>query len=305
MVTRLFLFSVIRFLLYMKKHNRNRTPFFWIVFGILSVLFVSCTSGNLITSSVGYQSVRTTFRQPTEIPDDAEIVIAYGISADGALIPVVENRTSEIMVIDQTMSFFVNTDGNSTSYYDPTVRTTEVTDHSSNTKGTSVNLGAVAGALGIGGRLGGLLGGVNVGNADTEGTSISNVTTIADQPRVSLAPKSQGQMSKSFKISGVGKGTLVRERNNTNLPPMNGNKFSACISYSLDGGTTFKKIVSDFYINSEIVVPVRSKGKVNNSLRTLFATKPDALDESWWLLYFKNNIGSNDTMIKGVLIDYQ
>lgn len=289
----------------MKKLNRNRVFFLWITFGILSILTVSCSSGNLITSSVGYQSIRTTFKQPDEIPDDAEIVIAYGISADGALIPVVENRTSEIMVIDQTMSFFVNTNGTSTSYYDPTVRTTEVTDHSSKTKGSSVNLGAVAGALGVGGKLGGLLGGVNVGNANTEGTSTSNITTIADQPRVSLAPKSKGKMSKSFQISGVGRGTLVRERTNVNLLPMSGNKFSVCISYSLDGGITFKKIVSDFYINSEVVVPVQSKGKVNNSLRMLFTSKPDALDESWWLLYFKSNIGSNDTMIKGILMDYQ
>lgn len=291
----------------MKKYYRNRTPFPWIAFGVLSVLFASCSSGkNLVTSSVGYQSVRTTFRQPTEIPDDAEIVIAYGISADGVLIPVVENRTSEIMIIDQTMSFFVNTNGNSTSYYDPTVRTTEVTNHSSNTKGTSVNLGAVAGVFGIGGKLGGLLGGVNVGNANTEGTSISNVTTIADQPRVSLAPKSKGQMSKSFHVFGIGRGALNVERNNVYLSSTEAPKFSVCISYSLDGGASFKKIVSDFYVNSDIVVPVRSKGKVNNSLRTIFTTKSNAMDEFWWLLYFNNNIGGNDTMCKGgVFVDYQ
>lgn len=290
----------------MKKLFYTHVIFLWILLGVVSLQLISCSSGqNLVTSSVGYQSIRTTFRQPVEIPDDAEIVVAYGISADGVLIPVVENKTSEIMVIDQTMSFFVNTNGNSTSYYDPTVRTTEVTDHSSNTKGTSVNLGAIAGALGVGGKLGGLLGGVNVANANTEGTSTSNITTIADQPRVSLAPKSHGQMSKSFHISGIGRGTLNRERSNTYLSSTNAPKFSVCISYSIDGGTTFKKIVSDFYINSDIVIPVRSKGKVNNSLRTIFTTKPDAMDESWWLLYFNNNIGGNDTMCKGVFVDYQ
>lgn len=290
----------------MKKQNYFRTNSLWLVVGILSLLFVSCSSGkNLVTSSVGYQSIRTTFKQPLKIPDNAEIIVAYGISADGAIIPVVENRTSEIMIIDQTMSFFVNTNGTSISYYDPTVRTTEVTDHSSKTKGSSVNLGSVAGALGVGGKLGGLLGGVNVGGANTTGVSTSNITTVADLPRVSLAPKSKGQMSKSFKISGFGRNTLIGERSNVNLNPSNSLKFSVCISYSLDGGTTFKKIVSDFYINSDIVVPVESKGKVNQSLRKLFTTKPDALDESCWLLYFKNNIGLNDTMMKGILVDYQ
>lgn len=290
----------------MKKKFYIHVIFLWMIFGGVSLQFISCSSGkNLVTSNVGYQSIRTTFKQPVEIPDDAEIVVAYGISADGALIPVVENKTSEIMIIDQTMSFFVNTDGSSTSYYDPTVRTTEVTDHISNTKGTSVNLGAVAGAFGVGGALGGLLGGVNVGNANTEGVSTSNITTIADQPRVSLAPKSNGKMSKSFRISGVGRGYLNRGRNNTYLSSLNAPKFSVCISYSLDGGTTFKKIVSEFYINSDIVVPVESKGRVNSSLRKLFTTKPDAMGESWWLLYFNNNIGGNDTLCKGVFIDYQ
>lgn len=290
----------------MKNNTQKRALLYGTTLGLLTVLFMSCSSSNrLVTSSVGYQSVRTAFKQPVEIPDDAEIVVAYGISANGTLVPIVENRTSEIMVIDQTMSFFVNTDGNSTSYYDPTVRTTEVTDHSSKTKGSSVNLGAVAGAFGIGGTLGGLLGGVNVGKANTEGVSTSNVTTVADLPRVSLAPKSKAQMSKSFRVSGVGYSVLSGERNETYPLPTDGRKFSVCISYSLDGGTTFKKIVSDFFVNSEIVVPVQSKGRVNNSLRTLFATKPDAMDESWWLLYFNNNIGVNDTMIKGILIDYQ
>ena len=288
----------------MKKTRFYSIKVFIFYSWIFSVL--SCSSGKeLMTSSVGYQSVRTMFRQPTEVPDDAEIMITYGISIDGVLIPVVTNRTSEIMIIDQTMSFFVNTDGSSTSYYDPTIKTTEVTNHSSKTKGTSVNLGSIGAALGVGGSFGSLLNGVNVGSANTNGVSIANTTTIADQPRVSLAPKSNGKMSKSFKISGVGKGSLIGEHNNINLSSSEGLKFSVCISYSLDGGATFKKIVSDFFLNSDIVIPVKSKGEVNNSLRKLFITKPDAMDEPWWLIYFNNNIGFNDTMVKGVLIDYQ
>ena len=121
---------------------------------IICVVFASCGSSKLSTNSVGYQSVRTTHAQPSQtspIPDDAKIAVAYSIGGDGALTAIVYNRTSEIMTIDQTKSFFVNSDGTSVSYYDPTVRTTSVTDMSSVTKGGSVNLGSITGALGIGG----------------------------------------------------------------------------------------------------------------------------------------------------------
>lgn len=279
------------------------------LFGLAGTLLASCSSSKLTVSHVGYQSVRTTFRQPTEIPDDAEILVVYGITEDGKIIPIVNNRTSEIMILDQTMSFFVNTDGQSTSYYDPTVRTTTSTDISSGTTGASVNLGAIGGALGIGGTLGGILNGINVGGSETSGSSISNTTILADQPRISLAPKSKGALSKSFTISGLGAEAIKSATGiEHNLTPNNATlKFSVCISYSIDGGNTFKKIVSDFYVNNRIIIPVASKGKVNDSLRNLFSTKPDAMDEPWWILHFSNNVSFNksDTMKQGVLYDYQ
>lgn len=130
---------------------------------------VSSCGTKLVTTAVAYQSVRTTFTQPSEIPQEAKIAVCYDIDEDGKLNAVVFNRTSEIMIIDQTKSFFVNSDGQSTSYFDPTVRTTSQTDMSSATKGASVNLGAVGNALGIGGPLGSLLGGINVGGSSLEG----------------------------------------------------------------------------------------------------------------------------------------
>ena len=172
----------------------------------------SCGSQKLTTSSVGYQSIRTKHAQPTTsspIPEEAKIAVAYTISEEGELTAIVYNRTSEIMTIDQTMSFFVNSDGMSTSYYDPTVRTTSVTDMSSTTKGASVNLGAIAGALGVGGTIGQLASGVNVGGSGTNGSATTNTTYIADQPRVSLAPHSNGAMSKTFSIKGIGSNSTL------------------------------------------------------------------------------------------------
>lgn len=278
---------------------------------LLVPLLVSCGSTQLSTSSVGYQSVRTTHTQPSQtspIPDDAKIAVAYTIGGDGALTAVVYNRTSEIMTIDQTKSFFVNSDGKSVSYYDPTVRTTSVTDMSSVTKGGSVNLGAVAGALGIGGTIGQLANGINLGGSGTSGTAETTTTYVADLPQVSLAPHSNGAMSKTFHITGIGASSLGGS--SVNLPSLTNEqsycRFSVCISYSVDGGQTFDKLVTDFYANSKVVVPVVQKGRVNDALRQIYQLKNDAINEYWWLLQFNYNIsGGYNKRVQGILYDYK
>lgn len=278
------------------------------------ILLGSCSAGKLTTSSIGYQSVRATRVQPTPsnpIPDDAKIAVAYRISVDGDLSAVVFNRTSEIMIIDQTMSFFVNANGTSTSYYDPTIRTTSTTDMSSTTKGGSVNLGAVSDILNIGGPLGSALGHINLGGSGTEGQSTTNTTYIADQPRVSLAPKSNGAMSKTFSVNGLGINSLgTTSMQKVNLTQDNSYcRFSVCISYSVDGGNTFEKIVTDFYANSKIIVPVPNGASVNNSLRQIYTANPSAIHEPWYLLHFRNNVCENTAWQNfrnyGVIYDYQ
>lgn len=271
----------------------------------------SCESGRLTTNSVAYQSVRTRHAQPTQtspIPDEAKIAVAYSISPTGELTAIVYNRTDEIMTIDQTMSFFVNSDGRSNSYYDPTVRTTSTTDMSSKTKGGSVNLGAVAGALGIGGILGSIANGVNVGGSGTSGQSVTNATYVADMPRVSIAPKSNGAMSKVFNIDGIGEQSL---KGNSIVDPFLTEQdsychFSVCISYSVDGGNTFDKLVTNFYADSKLVIPVVKHGMVNDALRQIYQSKPDALSEPWWMLLFDHNIeGDSNNTVRGLLYDYQ
>ena len=292
------------------------TPFYIcmkhkIIYLIACVVFASCGSTKLSTSSVGYQSVRTTHAQPSQtspIPDDAKIAVAYSIGGDGALTAVVYNRTSEIMTIDQTKSFFVNSDGKSVSYYDPTVRTTSVTDMSSVTKGGSVNLGSIAGALGIGGTIGQLANGINLGGSGTSGTAETSTTYVADLPQVSLAPHSNGAMSKTFHVTGLGASSLGGSA--VNLPSLTKEqsycRFSVCISYSTDGGQTFDKLVTDFYANSKVIVPVVQKGRVNDALRQIYQSKNDAINEYWWLLNFNYNISNGyNKRVQGMLYDYK
>lgn len=272
---------------------------------------MSCTTYKLGTNRVGYQSVRTAHAQPTQdfpIPDNAKIAVAYTIGTDGSLTAIVYNRTSEIMTIDQTKSFFVNSSGKSISYYDPTVRTTSVTDMSSKTKGGSLNLGVVTGALGIGGIVGQLANGINLGGSGTTGTAETTTTYVADMPQVSLAPHSNGAMSKTFSVTGLGISALNQME--AKMPSMTQDqsycRFSVCISYSIDGGKTFDKIVTDFYANSKIVIPVTRKGRVNDALRQIYQLKQDAINEYWWLMYFNYNIpyGKN-YRVQGILYDYK
>lgn len=278
---------------------------------IVGAAFASCGSTKLSTSSVGYQSVRTTHAQPTQtspIPDDAKIAVAYSIGGDGALTAIVYNRTSEIMTIDQTKSFFVNSDGKSVSYYDPTVRTTSVTDMSSVTKGGSVNLGSIAGALGVGGTIGQLANGINLGGSGTSGTAETSTTYVADLPQVSLAPHSNGAMSKTFHVTGLGASSLGESA--VNQPSLTKDqsycRFSVCISFSVDGGQTYDKLITDFYANSKVVVPVVKHGQVNNALRQIYEQKLDAINEYWWLLNFDYNkpMGFNKR-VQGILYDYK
>lgn len=278
----------------------------------LAITALSSCATKLITSNIAYQSIRTRHAQPTStnpIPDEAKIAVAYYISKDGKLTAVVYNRTSEIMTIDQTKSFFVNSNGRSTSYYDPTVRTTSTTDLSSSSRGASVNIGSIASALGVGGVIGDIANGVNVGGSGTNGTATTNTTYVSDMPQVSIAPYGNGAMSKVFDITGIGTVALATSTE-TIKPTLTEDqsycKFSVCISYSFDEGKTFERLISNFYANSKVIVPVSTVGHVNESLRNLYTSKPDAVNENCWIMYFNTRSSRPEFLgtSHGLLYDY-
>ena len=292
------------------------TPFYIcmkhkIIYLIAGIVFTSCGGSRLVSTDVAYVSVKTRHMQPSvtsPIPNEAKIAVAYSISPTGDFTAVVYNRTSEIMTIDQTKSFFVGPDGKSLSYYDPTVRTTSTTDMSSVSKGGSLNLGAVAGVLGIGGVIGQLADGINIGGSGTKGTSVTNATYIADMPKVSLAPFSNGAMSKVFNLKEISSKTMSLAKVVKPLISEQESfcKFSFCVSYSLDGGVTYEKLVTNFYADSKIVIPVSLHGQVNDALRQIYKVKPNLWYEPWWLLYFPSNISDvKKHLSQGLLYDYQ
>lgn len=244
------------------------------------------------------------------IPSDAQIAVYYYILENGQLNVEVRNRTSEILTIDQTKSFFINTDGTSTSYFDPTVTTTTNSTYSSETTGASLNLGAVTNALGIGGVVGTIANGINVSGSDTGGNVQSVTTQLRDLPQVSIGPKGSGTMSKEFSISGVGiddlKYTSYTGEWTSKTSPK---QFSVCISYKIGDDVEFKKIVTNFYVSATLIAPV-TKGRVNDAFREIYTAKPDALSEPTFFISINNNISEEassvyDTMRNGFLYDYQ
>lgn len=273
---------------------------------VASIALGSCGISQLETRSVAYQSVRPV-NYKTEIPNDAKIIVRYGVSENGQLVVSIKNNTDEIMTIDQTKSFLVTPDGMSKSYYDPTLRVTSKTRSSSDTHGSSLNLGAVAAVLGVGGPVGTLASGINVGGANTAGYSTTNTEYLKDMPQISLGPRGSGVLSKTYSVKNLGTDFLssIAEKNASFTLSDTYCKFSVCISYSLDGGNTFDKIVTDFYANSWIVCSVRNRGKVNDALRNVYKYKSDCLNEPWWLLYFNGNIDYNNVMRNGTIIDYR
>lgn len=81
----------------------------------------------------------------------------------------VKNKTDENIYIDLANSFKINDFGNSKPYYSNRTYTV----NKSSGSGVGVNMGAVAGALGVGGAIGKLANGVNVGGGSTSGTSVT------------------------------------------------------------------------------------------------------------------------------------
>ena len=267
---------------------------------IVSILLLfmlnACAATKLAVTSVSYQSIRNEHTDVnTIVPKDARILVRHIVSPSGDLEVLVQNLTDSTMIIDRTMSFFVNSDGMSTSYYDPTIQTTTTTDMASSTKGATVNLGAVAGALGVGGVAGRVLSGVNVGGSSTGGQAVSNTTYTVDQPSVAIGPRGQVGMARVFKIDGVGTDFLSAlssqntSRKDLHIVADNAEesmaKFSVVISFSVDGGKKYENVVSDYYTDDMMVCYVKEHGRTNAPLRNILS-QPNVLCKGWNVLYF-------------------
>ena len=102
-------------------------------------------------------------------------------TADPMLILTVKNKTPNMIYVDLGNTFFVQGE-NAVAYYIPSAASTAYTSSS----GVSVNAGALTGALGIGGAVGQLANGVNVGG----GSSSTTVNITYSQRVIAVPPMS-------------------------------------------------------------------------------------------------------------------
>ena len=103
------------------------------------------------------------------------------------------NKTNGNIYIDLANTFKIDDKGNSKPYYSNKTYTVS----SSSSSGGSVNVGAVTNTLGIGGAVGTLASGVNVGGGSTGGTTVSQteerIMIIPPQGTVSLPLEKEAQ----------------------------------------------------------------------------------------------------------------
>lgn len=122
----------------------------------------------------------------------------------------VYNKTNQIVYVDLGNTFRVMKNGEAKSYYD----TSQTTVNKGAGSGTSVNLGAIAGAVGVGGAVGTLANGVNVGRGNYSSTSktYSMQRIIAIPPMGSMPiEKYQRVMVKNGGAFGADKFALISE----------------------------------------------------------------------------------------------
>lgn len=125
------------------------------------------------------------------------------LPSEHAMVVTVKNRTDKTVYIDLGNSFFVRGDM-ATAYYTPTATSTSSTSGT----GVGVNAGAVAGALGIGGTIGQLASGINVG-----GGSSSTTTSVTYSQRViAVPPQSSKSLDYQFLFDGYSCNGLVVSR---------------------------------------------------------------------------------------------
>lgn len=307
----------------------NRLLNLAVIFLAVGVL-TSCKT--LSVSSVTYQSVRTEFAKPDSIPGNATLGVEYFFDATGQMLVVVYNLTDEVITIDQTKSFLVNTNGVSTSYYDPTIHSTTVGGSESTTSGASFNLGAISSIFGIGGPLGSLMNGTTLNGSNTISSFHANTVTVQDQPTVRIGPRGQIVMSKQFQIIGIGEGSSNSSANNSyidtrySVAPL---RFSVTICYNVEGHEEFsnkhlestQKLITNFYVNTSLTKNV-AKGRVSDAFTAIYKEKSDALAEPAYIFYVSTNISKKEIIprpwedlyyneivrnkyMRGSLIDYK
>lgn len=167
-----------------------------------------------------------TYRQPGLASANDLIHVSYDIKGRNITIT---NNSDGIMYIDKAQSHIID----NKSYATPLFSNTVTTVSSTSTNGASLNLGPVAGALGIGGVAGSIASGINVGGANTHGTAVQQY-----EQQVIILPPHTSQKTEIPKASNLhsitGNTSYEYEYDSSNTPT----KCDFYFKYSISKGDT-------------------------------------------------------------------
>lgn len=156
---------------YPNKTNNSRAK---TIIGTLGVISSSILSTDDIEITFKHVDHRTTF----------EDRLKYAI--------MIKNKTSRVIYIDKAACLGTYSTGETKKYYNPEEYT--VTEGADSGSGASVNLGSVANALGVGGVVGTLAGGVNVGGNKGKFSSVTK--TYKEDRLITIPPHASVALSK-------------------------------------------------------------------------------------------------------------
>lgn len=271
--------------------------FISLLYSFVLTLLTGCETSYIPCKAVDYTSFRPTILKEMPISKEADIAVYTSIEDCNRVSVIVQNLTDNILTIDQTKSFFINSDQSSTAYYDPTVRTKTESSTTGKSQGKSFNLGGIANAFGIGGIAGSLMNATTVNGSTTDFSTSTYTEVMADMPQVSIGPRGKMAMSKDFNILIPNHQNQILDAD-INTSPI---KFSVIISYSIGNNNFHDFIKSDFYCNTYIEEKVYHNN-TNDALRKIIQKKPNATLEPWYV--FKTN-GNAEIEQFGTFLNYK
>lgn len=161
-----------------------------LLWAVVSMLFSSCTT-TLITYGAENLKGNGVMDEANMLVDYGKFAVQYSPEGDATIL----NKSDSTLFIDMGASYYL-LNGEAQLLFNNSV----TTNFSSGTQGATVNMGSVASAMGVGGALGTLAKGVNVGASSTSGSS----TQVFEQRYISIPPMSRKAM-KSADFTSVDK----------------------------------------------------------------------------------------------------
>lgn len=143
-----------------KKQPKDKPDYTDYAIGLLGI-----TPGSILSD----QNIDVTIEQSDSYADiDGHVLPVDHVSYSPNFKIRLKNKTKNKLYVDLSSSFRINDD-----IAEPYFTNTTVTNSSGSSSGASIGLGAVAGALGVGGSVGKLASGIGIGGGSSHGTSVT------------------------------------------------------------------------------------------------------------------------------------